>query len=90
MRLSTLNFDALYEINKLTPLNPLDSSEYLHKPTQTFQIVGREPSSDDILITDQIFTSERSDIRRVFTGSKFLSLTEDLLSTHLKQCIHKV
>lgn len=45
---------------------------------------------DDLLMTNNTFGSERNDIKLVFTGSKFMSLTEDLLASHLKLCIHKV
>lgn len=91
MRLSTLPPRDLDQINKLTPLQPLDLNRPSHyeKRPQTFKPLCHEPSIDDLLMTDQIFDSEKNDIRPIFTGSKFLSLTEDLLHSHIKLCIHK-
>ena len=92
MRLSTLPARDLDHINKLTPLQPLDLNRpsYIEKRVQTFKPLCHEPSTDDLLMTDQIFDSEKNDIRPIFTGSKFLSLTEDLLHSHIRLCIHKV
>lgn len=92
MRLSTLPARDLDHINKLTPLQPLDLNRpsHIEKRPQTFKPLCHEPSMDDLLMTDQIFDSEKNDIRPIFTGSKFLSLTEDLLYSHIRLNIHKV
>jgi len=89
MRLSTIHTKTLHQINKLTSLQPSDSSPY-QRTTKILQPICHEPSVDDVLMTNNTFGSERNDIKPVFTGSKFLSLTEDLLTSHIKLCIHKV
>lgn len=90
MRFSTLDTTSVQTLNSLAPIQARNSIVHsAHKFTQ-FKLLSHEPSTDDLLITNQTFTSERNDIKRIFTGSKFLSLTEDLLRSHIEQCIHKV
>jgi len=49
-----------------------------------------EPSTQDEIMLDQVFSSKKNDIKPLITRKKFESMTQEILHLHLKKSFHKV